>query len=60
MGEVLVDLLWVTDDSLLVGILGQVLQVLLLLLRDYVIHGIPRVLALVRELGLSIVRALPR
>lgn len=60
MREVLVDLLGIPDHPLLIRVLRQILKVLLLLLRDDVVHGVPRVLTLAGELRLGIVGALAR
>lgn len=46
--KIFVYLLRVANHTLLIWVLRQVLQILLLLLRDDMRHGIPRVLALVR------------
>lgn len=62
IGEVLVNLLRIADHSLLIRILGQIFQVLLLLLGKDVLHGVSRVLvrALAGELRVTVVGALAR
>lgn len=60
--KVFVYLLWVADYALLVGVLGEVLQILLLLLRNDVCHGVARVaFALIRQLRRpTIIGPMPR